>query len=188
MQPVGTTHKALKRSVVVCDRAGAPLGTAGVLEAHSGEGMLHRAFSVFVFRDNGNEVLLQRRSRDKATFPLLWSNTCCSHPFPADASLCSVAKKRMHEELGFAVDLVEAGAFVYRARDEKSRLIEYEHDSVLLGFVEGDVSMSPNPQEVDDWRWVSVSGVSDELSTDRAKYSPWFPDALEIALQRLRSP
>ncbi len=173
--------------VVVCDRQGTPLSTAGVLEAHSGNGILHRAFSAFVFRNGGGELLLQRRSGSKATFPLLWSNTCCSHPFPADAPICSLATKRMHEELGFGVALVEAGAFVYRARDENSRLIEYEHDSVLIGHVEGDVAMSPDPGEVDDCRWVSVDELCAELSNDGAKYSPWLPDALEIALARLRS-
>lgn len=160
------------------------MSTAGVLEAHSGEGILHKAFSVFVFRKDGDEVLLQRRSSSKATFPLLWSNTCCSHPFPADASICSIAKKRLHEELGFGVDLVEAGAFVYRARDENSQLTEYEHDSVLIGWVEGDVPMSPNPQEVADCRWVSVHALCSELSSDCTKYSPWLPGALEIALKR----
>ena len=186
MPALGRSEAARKRSVVVCDIQGTPLRTAGILEAHSGEGILHRAFSAFVFRNGGDELLLQRRSSSKATFPLLWSNTCCSHPFPADAPICSLATKRMREELGFAVDLVEAGAFVYRARDENSRLIEYEHDSVLIGYADGVVAMSPDPQEVDECRWVPVNALCAELANDGAKYSPWLPDALEIALHRVR--
>lgn len=180
-----TASNALRRrSVVVCDRDGTPLSTAGVLEAHSGEGILHRAFSAFVFRKRGEEVLLQQRSSAKATFPLLWSNTCCSHPFPADASICAVAKTRMQEELGFGVDLVEVGSFVYRARDESSVYTEYEHDSVLVASVDGDVTVNPDPNEVADCRWISVRELCEDLSGRREKYSPWLPGALEIALKQ----
>jgi isopentenyl-diphosphate delta-isomerase len=174
-----------KRRVVVCDRDGQALRTADLLEAHSGDGILHRAFSVFVFRNGGDELLLQRRSGNKATFPLLWSNTCCSHPFPAEVSICAVARRRLEEELGFGVDLVETGAFVYRAEDERTRLVEYEHDSVLVGWADGEVPMQLDPAEVAECRWVSVGALCDDLSRDGAKYSPWLPGALEIALQSL---
>lgn len=177
----GSTSR--QREVVACDRDGNPTGTAGLLEAHSGDGILHRAFSVFVFREGGRELLLQRRSSAKATFPLLWSNTCCSHPYPADAPLCELARRRLTEELGFDVGLVEAGSFVYRARDDRSRFTEYEHDSVLVGWAEEEVAIDPDPAEVEEYRWAGIAELRTDLDQERDKYSPWFPDALEIALR-----
>lgn len=95
----------------------------------------HRAFSVFLFNKK-NELLLQKRSGDKVTFPLLWSNTCCSHPLnnqdesneDKNLGIKLAAKRRMNLELGFDSNeneykLVEK--ILYRASSD-SKFEEYE--------------------------------------------------------------
>lgn len=170
------------RRVVVCDRDGTPTGTAGVLEAHQGAGILHKAFSIFVFRNEGTEVLLQQRSRHKRLFALRWANTCCSHPSPADGLLADTAARRLREELGFSVPVREAGSFVYRATDPNGDLSEYEHDTVLIGEAGDDVWVKPDPAEIADWRWVAVADLQRDLRENAERYAPWLPEALRIAL------
>ena len=94
---------------------------------------MHKAFSVFIFRNAGADLLLQQRSRQKKLFPLRWANTCCSHPKPSDDAIAVAAERRLREELGFSVPVREAGAFVYHAADSHVDLCEYEHDTVLVG-------------------------------------------------------
>lgn len=170
------------RRVVVCDRHGTPTGTAGVMEVHSGEGILHKAFSIFIFRNEGTEVLLQQRSSRKKLFALLWANTCCSHPSPSDALLVEGAERRLREELGFSVPVREAGSFVYRAKDPVSDLSEYEHDTVLVGGVDAGISIKPDPAEIAAWRWVAVADLQHDLRENAARYAPWLSKALPIAL------
>lgn len=50
------------------------------------KGLLHRAFSVFLF-DSQNRLLLQQRATEKITFPDMWTNTCCSHPLNTPSEL-----------------------------------------------------------------------------------------------------
>jgi isopentenyl-diphosphate delta-isomerase len=176
------------RAVIVCDRDGNPIRTGNLLEVHQGTGVLHKAFSVFVFRKAGTELLIQQRSRHKRLFPLRWANTCCSHASPAGRRrLAKAARRRLQEELGFSVALREAGAFVYRAKDPDSELVEYEHDTVLIGAARDGISVKPDPAEVADWRWMSVSHLQRDLRDDSAKYAPWLPKALRLALAELRS-
>ncbi len=171
-----------QRSVVVCSSDGAALGAGDVMEVHQGAGVLHKAFSIFVFRDDGKELLLQQRSPEKALFPLRWANTCCSHPSPTD-ELIDRAGARLREEFGFSVDLKEAGAFVYRAEDPASRLSEFEHDTVLVGSANGALSIDPDPDEIADWRWTTVAELERDLREDDGQvYAPWLPTGLEIAV------
>src|SRR5271170_6558728 len=44
------------------------------------KGLLHRAFSLFLFNPSTKKLLLQQRAAEKITFPNQWTNTCCSHP------------------------------------------------------------------------------------------------------------
>jgi isopentenyl-diphosphate delta-isomerase len=178
MNTVSASHSR----VIVCDRDGAPIGTAGVLEAHRGSGILHKAFSVFLFRNAGTELLLQQRSRHKRLFALRWANSCCSHPSPLDGGVGEAAERRLREELGFSVPVREAGWFVYRAKDPNSDLSEYEHDTVLVGEVVADVLLEPDPAEIADWRWMPVGDLRRDLHENGDRYAPWLPDALRIAL------
>ena len=175
------------RLLVLCDHDGTSLGTQDILEAHADGGQLHKAFSVFVFRKNGAELLLQRRSRQKPLFPLLWANTCCSHPAPTDLDITSAAEMRLREECGFRVPLTEAGSFVYRAEDVKSGATEHEFDTVLVGLAPEDVVVRPNPDEIEDWEWVDVSTLTDDLLQRPERYAPWLSLALPLATAQHRN-
>ncbi|MBX3026405.1 isopentenyl-diphosphate Delta-isomerase [bacterium] len=171
-----------RRRVVLCDDAGTPVGSGDLLAAHQGGGLLHKAFSIVVFRNGGREVLLQQRSRLKPLFALRWANTCCSHPRPGGAGLERAAGARLQEELGFTVALREAGSFVYRATDPDTGFSEYEHDTVLVGSAAGDVLLRPDPAEIADWRWQPVAALQRDLRERPDAYAPWLPEVLRLAV------
>ena len=74
------SHTPSARHVILCDAAGRPSGSADILAAHTGAGQLHLAFSVYVFSPDRRRLLVQQRSAEKMLWPLVWANTCCSHP------------------------------------------------------------------------------------------------------------
>ncbi|KAK6464198.1 NUDIX hydrolase domain-like protein [Scheffersomyces coipomensis] len=75
--------KLMEELCIVLDNNDKPLGAGTKKLCHImdniNQGLLHRAFSVFLFNEN-NELLLQQRADEKITFPGMWTNTCCSHP------------------------------------------------------------------------------------------------------------
>lgn len=170
-----------RRQVVVCDERGNAVGTGDVLGVHRGDGVLHKAFSILVFRRGGAEVLLQQRSARKPLFASRWANTCCSHPRPDDR-LVEAAQRRLREEFGFTTDLREVGSFVYRARDSASEMTEYEHDTVLVGCSEG-LAPHPDPEEIAAWQWIAVEELQLDLARRSERYAPWLAAALHLALE-----
>lgn len=166
------------KHVITCDKDGNAIGTCDILEAHADLGILHRAFSVFVFRDNGNELLLQKRSASKPLFSLLWTNTCCSHP--QDEDLVKEAEKRLQEEMGFTCALTLGSSFVYQAKDPNSDMSENEYDTVLIGNVEGEIPINPDPNEVAEARWISIDELLVELDEKPEEFTPWFSQGLSL--------
>ena len=164
-------------SVVLVDAADRPQGTAEKLEAHT-EGWLHRAFSVFVFDDQGR-LLLQRRAADKYHSGGLWSNTCCSHPAPNE-SPSAAAQRRLQEEMGFSCAVQSAFRRTYRA-PVGAGLTEHEVDHVFVGRAD-DVTVQANPNEVTEWRWVAPAALREDVSARPDQYTPWFRLLLEDAL------
>ncbi len=162
--------------VVLVDEAGRVLGSEEKLAAHRHGGRLHLAFSVFVVDGEGN-TLLQRRSTRKHHFGGLWSNSCCSHPRP-DEDVLTAGVRRLVEEMGLQVPLDDVGTFLYRAEDPASGLVEHELDHVLVGTHDGDPS--PNPTEVDGWRWVSIDALAVDLTARPERYTPWLSPALSL--------
>jgi isopentenyl-diphosphate delta-isomerase len=165
--------------VELLDGSGRTVGVAEKLEAHRGEGLLHRAFSVFLLRSDG-AMLVHRRASAKHHFRDLWTNSCCSHPRPGEP-IVDAAVRRVREELGIDLDpssLREVGAFEYRARDEDSGLVEHEWDHVVLG--RSDVDPEPDPAEVGDWRWVRPEDLRAEFDDDPTRFTPWFPLAWSV--------
>jgi len=159
-------------AVVLVDADGTALGVADRLAAHRPPGMLHAAISLVV-RDREGRVLIQRRARGKALFAGRWSNACCTHPAPGE-SAAAAAERRARQELG--IDLAgvrEVGAFVYRAVDPVSGLVEHERDTVLVA--RSDDIPSVDPDEVLAWAWADPPPTHDP-----SRFTPWAATVHEI--------
>jgi isopentenyl-diphosphate Delta-isomerase len=163
--------------VILVDADDTAVGYRPKQEAHV-EGLLHRAFSVFVF-DSTGRMLLQRRAASKYHSGSLWTNTCCSHPRPGE-STAAAARRRLAEEMGFTCALSEAFSFLYRA-DVGGGLIEHEYDHVFIGHFDG--VPSPDPDEVEGWRWITPAAVARELEEEPGRFTVWF----RVAFDELRS-
>jgi isopentenyl-diphosphate delta-isomerase len=158
-----------REQVIRVDPKDRATGFAGKLEVHEA-GFLHRAFSIYILNRRG-EMLLQRRAGCKYHFAGLWSNTCCGHPRPGEQTKLA-AIRRLNEELGFSANLSEVSQLVYRARDPVSGLIEHEYLHVFEGTFGGEPL--PNPNEVDDWCWMSIPQVRVSLRRGPEGFTPWF--------------
>jgi isopentenyl-diphosphate delta-isomerase len=158
--------------VELVDEAGRPMGRATVQEAHLPPGQLHRAFSV-VLVDPDGRMLLQRRAATKTRFPMRWANACCGHPTPDD-SVTGAANRRLREEIRLApVALTEGGVYVYYAEDPATKRIEFEYDHVLLGQIDADEPLLPNPDEVADVRWIDRVALAQEMRASARSFAPW---------------
>ena len=147
------------------------VGIMDKLEAHK-QGLLHRAFSVFVFNRKG-EMLLQQRALSKYHSAGLWTNACCSHPMPGEKTK-DAAERRLMEELGFETSIEKVFDFIYKAEFENG-LIEHEFDHVFVGEYEGE--MDPDPDEVKDYCYKEISGIKSMLQEHPQKFTAWFPIA-----------
>jgi isopentenyl-diphosphate delta-isomerase len=138
-------------------------------QCHDGDGILHRAFSLFIFNRNG-ELLLQKRAAGKRLWPLYWSNSCCSHPRKGE-SLPEATTRRLADELGIQARLEFVYKFSYQARfgDKGS---ENELCSVFLG--RSDDLVRPNQTEVAAIRHVQTSALAKELQSSPQTFTPWF--------------
>lgn len=165
----GIAQADAREQVILVDEQDQVLGSAGKLDAHR-DGRLHRAFSILVFDPQGR-LLLQRRAATKYHFATLWSNTCCGHPRPGEATEAA-ARRRLAEELGLRSPLAERTRFIYRAEDQTSGLIEHELLHVFFGTFVGEPD--PNPSEVGAWRWMSVPRVQAAIARQPSWFTPWF--------------
>src|SRR4030095_7998604 len=124
--------------VILVDQEDRPSGTAEKMEAHR-KGLLHRAFSVFIFNSKG-EMLLQQRALSKYHSGGLWTNACCSHPAPGEKTKDG-AIRRLNEELGFETPVEKVFDFVYKAEFDNG-LTEHEFDHVFAGEYEGQLNVN----------------------------------------------
>lgn len=154
--------------VILVDRNDQPIGWAPKLEAHE-KGLLHRAVSVLLFNSRG-ELLIQRRAAGKYHSGGLWANTCCSHPHRNECT-ASAAERRLREELGIAARLHYAGSFIYRARLDHG-MTEHELDHVFIG--RSDQAPIPDPEEVAEFRYLSLPEIREELAKHPEQYAAWF--------------
>jgi len=161
-------QKMAMEEVILVNEKDEVLGSMEKMQAHE-KGILHRAISVFIFNSR-KQVLLQRRALHKYHSAGLWSNTCCSHPRPGE-SAASAAKRRLMEEMGMVLELEHKDEFIYKVALEKG-LIEHEYDHVFVGYSE-EVP-NPNPEEVMDYRWVSIDELNKELHVHPERYTYWF--------------
>lgn len=151
------------------------IGHGEKLDVHR-QGLLHRAFSVFLF--NGDSLLIQRRAAGKYHSAGLWANTCCSHPRTGQ-SLHEAVVLRLEEECGITgVEVRESGSFVYRASFSNG-LTEYEYDHVFVGEYNGE--FTPNPEEASEMRFVPLTELKQDMLENPQRYAVWFITALGIA-------
>lgn len=145
------------------------VGNMEKLEAHQ-KGLLHEAFSVFIFNKN-KELLLQRRALSKYHSGGLWTNTCCSHPrFGEDLNIAT--HRRLVEEMGFDIlNIKKVYSFIYRVSLDKG-LIEHEYDHVLVGIYSDEI-IKPNADEVCDYKWVSIEWLKDDVCKNAQNYTEW---------------
>ena len=162
--------------VLLVNKNDQPLGTMEKIAAHE-KGELHRAFSVFVFNSRG-ELMLQKRASEKYHSGGLWTNTVCSHP-KAGEDVTASAKRRMMEEMGFECDIINAFTFIYKS-DVGDGLTEHEFDHVFIGY--SDIEPNPNPEEVEDWKYVDMDWLVKDVEEHPENYTVWFI----IALAELR--
>lgn len=154
--------------VILVDENDNPVGEAEKMQAHI-DGLLHRAFSVFIFNEKG-QMLLQQRALGKYHSGGLWTNACCSHPVPGETTE-EAALRRLQEEMGFAVPVEKVFDFAYKAAFDNG-LTEYEFDHVFTGSYDGAVNY--NPAEVMDFSYRSMDDISHSLQMNPEQYTAWF--------------
>lgn len=154
--------------VILVDENDRAVGTMEKLEAHR-KGVLHRAFSVILFNDDG-KLLLQKRSGNKYHSSGLWTNTCCSHPLPGE-TMDAATRRRLKQEMGIDLQPVFSHRFIYKAQLDHD-LIEHELDHVYIGTYNGSPEINQN--EVEDWKYVDFQWLKEDMRKNPFSYTAWF--------------
>jgi len=154
--------------LILVDSSDRVVGYLDKSACHDGDGLLHRAFSLFVF-DRAGRLLLQQRAADKRLSGGYWSNSCCSHPRRGETMDVAVAR-RLNEELGLTAELEFVYKFEYQA-SFGSLGAEHELCWVYLGQTGEEPVI--NTTEIDDWRWVEPAALSREIETEPDRFTPW---------------
>ena len=171
----------MEEKVILVDVDDKPIGEMPKQECHV-KGVLHRAFSVFVFNSQG-QILLQQRAFSKYHSPGLWTNTCCSHPRVGETTL-EAANRRLHEEMGFDCHLTEKFAFTYQA-EVGCGLIEHEIDHVFFGF--SDEKPIINREEVESWKYITLNDLKHDIELNPQNYTQWFKIIFDRVLKMVCS-
>lgn len=157
-----------EEQVILVNDKDEQIGLMAKMEAHE-KALLHRAFSVFIFNDR-NELMIQQRAKDKYHSPGLWTNTCCSHQREGETNI-EAGKRRLQEEMGFTTELKDTISFIYKAPFDNG-LTEHEFDHILVGNFQGEPNL--NPEEAEDYKWVSLEELKQDMEGNPQKYTEWF--------------
>lgn len=169
MDSVNRVVSSEDEQLILVDKDDRERGHLSKAACHDGAGVLHRAFSAFLFNEAG-ELLLQQRAASKRLWPGYWSNSCCSHPRRGE-SMNTATGRRLEDELNLAAEL----RFVYKFRYQASYAdlgSEHELCHVFLGRIGNDVQ--PNAEEISAIRFVSAESLDGELSASPDRFTPWF--------------
>ena len=169
--------------LILVDESDREIGFLSKSACHDGEGVLHRAFSLFIFNSEG-ELLLQQRSADKRLWPLFWSNSCCSHPRQGE-TMSVATSRRLGQELGMSAELVHLFTFQYQAR-YLDLGAENEVCRVFAGRC--DEGPRPNATEIVDWRWITPDALDREFAERPEVFTPWFAQEWPRVRDSLASP
>lgn len=179
LAPENSDFDLLNSPVVLVDADDKQIGLMPKLEAHQ-KGVLHRAFSVFIFNSRG-EVLLQRRAFGKYHSEGLWSNTCCSHPLP-DETTQAAALRRLKEEMGIQAEVHFLYSFLYKSELDKG-LIEHEFDHVFWGV--SDEKPVLNPLEVGDYKYITPSELAVAIKSNPDDFTEWLKICFQDVINRI---
>lgn len=158
----------MMEQVVLVNELDQEIGLMEKMEAHE-KALLHRAFSVFVFNEQG-ALLLQQRALSKYHSGGLWTNTCCSHPRPNETVL-DAANRRLMEEMGFTTPLEKVLDFIYQA-EFSNGLTEHEFDHVFIGQYNG--AIVPDPNEVHAYEYRTMESIQASLDAKEGLFTAWF--------------
>jgi isopentenyl-diphosphate delta-isomerase len=171
----------MEEQVILVDKNDNQIGVMPKMEAHE-KGVLHRAFSVFIFNKKG-ELMLQQRAAHKYHSPLLWTNTCCSHQRSGETNL-GAGKRRLQEEMGFTAELKEVFSFIYKAPFDNG-LTEHELDHVSVGYFDDVPNI--NKEEVEDYKWMLLEDVKSDIEKNPSIYTEWFKIIFKESYSKISS-
>jgi len=169
-----------EEKVILVDKNDNQVGLMPKLEAHK-KGVLHRAFSIFIFNSK-YELLLQKRASAKYHSGGLWTNTCCSHP-RENEDIFDAANRRLDEEMGIKTSLRKVYDFIYKAELD-NQLTEHEFDHVFYGVYDNDPIL--NKDEADDFKWVDMETLNNDIVKNEDNYTVWFKIAFEYFYNYLK--
>ena len=169
-----------EEKVILVDKNDNQVGLMPKLEAHE-KGVLHRAFSIFIFNSK-YELLLQKRASSKYHSGGLWTNTCCSHPREGEDTL-DAANRRLDEEMGIKTSLRKVYDFIYKAELD-NQLTEHEFDHVFYGVCDNDPIL--NKDEAEDFKWVDMETLNNDIIKNEDNYTVWFKIAFDYFYNYLK--
>ncbi|KAJ8010396.1 hypothetical protein DPEC_G00074640 [Dallia pectoralis] len=157
------------------------------LNCNIDKGLLHRAFSVFLFNSE-DKLLLQQRSNAKITFPGCYTNTCCSHPLHIASELEELdaigvrraASRRLEAELGIPMNQVPPEEMTYLTRihyKAQSDGVWGEHEIDYILFMQKDIEVDPDPNEIQTHCYVTKGELKEMLKkakNNELLITPWF--------------
>ena len=167
----------MSEQLILVDIFDNQIGSGEKMAVHR-QGLLHRAFSVFLY--NGSKMLIQQRAAHKYHSGGLWANTCCSHPRVGE-ELFEAVPRRLFEETGINCSAEEIFSFIYRTVFADG-LIEYELDHVFVGEYDGE--FSANPQEIQQLCFVEISELAERLTSHPQEFAPWFLIAAPAVMKK----
>lgn len=157
-------------ALILVDESDRSLGFMSKALCHEGRGVLHRAFSLLIFNEQG-ELLIQQRAASKRLWPMYWSNSCCSHPRGVE-SMETATQRRLYEELGIRCALQFLFKFQYQAQFDATGA-ENELCSVFVGHCRETIKA--NSDEIRAWRWIGAEALRREIATGGGRtFTPWF--------------
>ncbi|MGA6119921.1 isopentenyl-diphosphate Delta-isomerase [Sphingobacterium anhuiense] len=168
-----------RNKVILVDEQDHVVGEMDKMEAHE-KGILHRAFSIFIFNTKG-QMLIHQRANEKYHGGGLWTNACCSHP-QWDEDVEESAKERLQFEMGLQCELKRVFSFIYHTPVENN-LIEHEYDHVLVGYT--DREPVPNVNEVMNYKWIDRLDLLQQIAAEPDAFTYWFRIALPQIIKHI---